>query len=1456
MLSHTLKNSSSPPIPAGYKVNDDISQNNSESSALTSEINFVGNSRQALSIQKNTSIPLTDGFLTRTWRSLQASDGEHSRGNISDEEGTELTEILTMGETLRQQANSLCAPSNEAPVPLAWKGSILKRCLVGVGFLTGAGVLGGAGYAGYKYYNARAANTGAPGKGLQPGALHTTLEAVKMQESYGGSLEDSFGHHALHHDASTNRTRHNRRHQPESAYNTTESKLNDDGSKNNVKSTLQKKNHRVKKLLRSAELLSDQIPVPKEKMLYAVSLYLHYNDADINNERNIKLLAQEILSGSGIYGENKNEKLSTEQAKSVVRHWVFQNILGSTPEKYVESRMKMDISKSYTVNDIHRLLPVDTLPVVSSFYPERLSQFEQLFLSIMWKNLLIEEMPFLIFSNKKIISMPLNSFDFANLYSGSRFIKDIKGENVTSEETISTGESIWDLAISEGISEDKLKYYRTPAILFYATVPSGEIESEQVNDINIINNYLNYRTEIDAIKKDIDKKYNTYLSATKLWLSKGELADKIIAHCPNLKQLLNDRINAALTSEQRKEESRKTAKQYYLNGWGKPCDFAPDNIDDNYTQSTTNVANGFREIDKYLILSGINTISENELEFISSPKAIIHLARLVINTSSATRFIINSDTSKEIDIPLNNADLFSVQQDDQERIYTLQKTEDSQKGYRLIRIDRNITEYIINDIFHEDFKKEYIYHSPYVKIKENNFNELYRFIKEPITIKIDNIKSIVDSLSNIHRIALFNNLYESGNDRSDLEKVWSVVKQIIPFYYCIEQSIEGNNGEAVPACLMDIISLVPVAGQASELGGKFAMGLGRGFLSGAVSLSKEGIKATGKNILRGIAIPTTAELASLGKSTLISLDPGFSLLMSTSSVSRTFAEKIVNFIHGKKEMTALAKSLDTRISKLPLITPDKQVVGILPGTELEIPVAAIGKQDGKSIYVKINPETGEKFGDKFVCLNNGMLATFSSVLNRNKRSDENIYISKSINIDANDTSRVRRAGNSPNLCSEQPSTSRASQTNTIMNPSSDMLLRNQGESTIEWAHRLLQLKISTREIARITGISRSQITKWPEYDKIRKLNNQIKLDKVQNREMAVQLMSEKSVLTHKDLVAISKQTGVPVRTLSSMDEYKSKKLNNNQPTVQDKEKAREMLMDGYSIRKISLATGVSERMLFHIKKKWRDIGTNVNTSTVAGKEDTLLKELRELRKSHNTDLKIAPPALTKIINLLSSATENISSFAREITTIAIGVDNKNKFYISSSSEYFPSQLKNWAADNNIHIIKSNGHAEESLINAVPDIVHIEPSHDICLECEFLLLKNNIGTSRPFSHKLSKNRKMIGHYSAEVIDHGRKLKAEFDSKKKQQDEAKILLTEGKLSLIDIERRTGVVIGTLVGFREHETWKILRQQAKAQDPRIKKAIQLHQQGKNQREIAKELGTSMTKVSQWIRRSADSH
>ncbi len=103
MLSHAVKDPSFPPIPARHKVNGDIPQNNSESSALTAEINFVRDSTLTLPMQKNASIPVTDGFLTRAWRSIQAKDRDNFSENMSDEGGAELTDILIVGETLRQQ---------------------------------------------------------------------------------------------------------------------------------------------------------------------------------------------------------------------------------------------------------------------------------------------------------------------------------------------------------------------------------------------------------------------------------------------------------------------------------------------------------------------------------------------------------------------------------------------------------------------------------------------------------------------------------------------------------------------------------------------------------------------------------------------------------------------------------------------------------------------------------------------------------------------------------------------------------------------------------------------------------------------------------------------------------------------------------------------------------------------------------------------------------------------------------------------------------------------------------------------------------------------------------------------------------------------------------------------------------------------------------------------------------
>ncbi|MCS3433124.1 hypothetical protein [Klebsiella sp. BIGb0407] len=1039
MLSHTVKEPSTSPLQGRYKVDDDILQNNSESSPLTSEIGSLSNSPQKLFIQKNTPEPVTDGFLTRIWCCLQAAGGKHSGDNFSDEEGTELQEILTQGEVLRQQAHSFSGLSNEASIPQAWKGSLLKRCLVGAGLLTGSGILSGAGYAGYKYYNSGTSSTHPPGKSLQPRPPHSTPEAAKMPESYHRGLEDP-----------TNRTRHHRRHLFAPGYNTTASNLNDGEWKNNFHNALKKINRRIIKLLYREGLLLNKRSKHKEKMLHALSQYLHY-DENIHpeNEDKIKTLSQKILFGSGIYGEKPNENLSNQQSASVVRYWIFQNILGTTPEVYITNKINSDISRSYTVDDIHRLLPADSLPVVGQFRPGRLTQSEQSSLQLMWKTCLLEEMPFLGLSDQRIKSILLNDFDFANLYSGSGFINNIQGEGFSADDIILTGKSLWDSAITEGISEDKIEYYRTPAIFFY-TLSSEETKNKNQDDIDIINNYLNYRSKINSVEKDINEKYNNYLSAVSSWLTKGDLADEIIANCPELMpgSIYDPKI--IQTPAQKREAAEVFAKQHYLNGLRKPCDSAPEDLDDEYTQLTTHVADSFRKLDKYLILPALSALPADEQAFISSPDSVIYRSKILVNSSYLTRFIKNGNPAKEINVPLNSTVIFSVQQDIQERIYALKETQSNREYYKLIRVDRNLHDYLKNDIFDDDFihKKnppwffpgdlKYIYYM-FFYLDRYTFNESFKIDKELIETEHGNIEPLIDSLCDSHRMTLFNDLYNFGNEYSDLQRVWHIVKHIIPFYDCTNSIIEKNIVASSFECTLDAVSLIPLLGQAAKLSVKFGTGLTLGIHKGMATLGKQGINASGKSILREVSLPTAVELTSVGKEALRVLDPGFEIMTKIASfTSRQFGKKIVALISRDKKHSDLANNLFLRVIHLPHTTSGTQVVGMLPGTKLEVPVTTIGKRRGKDVYVKTNPETGEKFGTKYTCTQNGILTpvspSFTTTLIRNKRADEKIHLRKPININYNNISRVKRTGNKHKLCSEKPSTSRAAQTVIAVNP--------------------------------------------------------------------------------------------------------------------------------------------------------------------------------------------------------------------------------------------------------------------------------------------------------------------------------------------------------------------------------------------------------------------------------------
>ncbi|MCS3433123.1 helix-turn-helix domain-containing protein [Klebsiella sp. BIGb0407] len=1416
MLSNNIvKETSANPVPGKINVDEDIAQNHIESSPLTSDIHIIRNSTQTLLINKNTSVPVTDGFLTRVWRCLQGSGDKNSGGNISDEEGTELQEILTQGEALRQKAHSLSTPNSEPSVPQAWKGSLLQRCLVGAGLLAGTGVLGGVGYAGYKYYHAGTATSGTPKNSQRSGTASTIQET-------GGSLEDAFGHHTLYHDDVANRLRHHRRHLSAST-----PTYNDVQWKDDIKFTLKITNDRVKNMLRDKGALPFNKPITKEKMLYEISMHL-YNSENRNIEytSRTKSLAQTILADSGIYGENEDEILSIQQAESVVRYWVFQNIIGATPEKYLDSKIKMDISKNYTINDIHRLLPVDRLPEVRSFHINKLSKFEKSFLSIMWKEILLEEMPFLVFKDKQTTSIPLNHDDFANLYAGSRFINDIEEKNITTEEIISTGKEIWILAMIEGIHIDQMAYFTTPAILFYSTSTPESKENEKMNDADITEKYLNYKIEME-VRKDFEKKYNLYHSEINKWLSKGRLADSIIENCSHLEP---DKFSA--------KGIKNAAKQLYLSGYIKPCDSAPGSLENEYQKLTTAAANSFYEIDKYFILSAFNALTEYDLEFISSPRTMIHNVKLKINLKAmiAGGHIIDDLPG---DIILNNVDLFSVSQDKQERIYALQELRGSQEGYRIIHLDRNLIDYRINNIFHPDLESTYEHIGLF-----KNFNESFSLLKTALTTESDHIKSLIDTLSHIHRTELFNNLYEKGNDKSDLQAKWNKIKKYIPFYECIEHGIQGNPKKAIPACMLDTISMIPLIGQASILGGKFGLSLVRGCLINTAIGGKQGIRAVGKNILQEVTLPTTMELTSLGKTALMTLDPGFSLLARTVKVSRQYGLKIINSMFQNSKTMTLAKKLDARITKISQETSSAMTTGILPGTKREIPVAIIKAKNNQNIYVAKNPITGEKFGTKYECLKNGILAPVSSMLTnnliRNTRSDKNIFMRQPIDI-GNNIRRVKRADNS-NLCSELPSTSGASRTQSVivLNPFRNNLLQLPSESPQIWAIRLLNLGLSVSKVARKTGIPHTTIKHWPEIQVI--MRNR-KIEREYSQSMAISFMNEKNSLTNEDLKKISQKTNIPVSTLRSMDEYKLKFAKSRNPLKkEEEEKIKQMITSGYSRQEIQLQTNISYESFILLQKKLRYIAAS---EKIQNTEKSLLDEISELRKTHSTVQPIKSKSEVIMSHYLSEAKNQLTSYKDSANKIVIGLDDKNNSHIVFNSPQEENNLQKWATDNGINIIKIHDNAEEALVNLVPNIRHIKSSHDIDLDAELLLLKNNIGTKGIFSHKLSKERKSVIQHSSQLREGDEKLKTTYEARKKQFDEARSLLREGKLSIHEIQIKTGLSSSGLRYYHEYKIWKKSNLEITEKVSIHNRMIELYQQGKSAKEISEILNKPLRTV-----------
>lgn len=895
----------------------------------------------------------------------QSSDDpaeEVLRALFSDKKGdVQLTEITVQGRDLMNEAERLRFFREQQAMlhPPRFRLTRLRACLTGIALV-------GSTVGGYIFSQRQSGKPDSTDTSVQDGPLPTPLA---MRAATDTEVNVPFDDELMQGD------------QPQSAstLHPWRGYLPEPEEQGNA-FLLQKKNTEIIYFLQRMSLLdSSKKPVEftKEEMLVAMANYLATDDP----QRKLNL-ARIIMQAADLYGGNQNEPQSLSQTESINRNWLFENVLGTSPDRYVAEKVSgYKDPAGYSVSAMSYLLSAEGLQNADKVNFKNLSNNNRLSLMKIWQIAVQKELPLLFYYGRDplVKDLPLTDKKFAFLFTGSRFLDDhgINLREIDAQEVINTGKAMWEIAIYNGVSLDMLKYYSTPALFWGIIKQKTDIATTGngfVYKLDTLNKYLEYGLLEQIFYEDLMNKINDYKLATKQWMPRGKLAETIIKDCPP--QIIKSCwLKVPVFKEKKYEYCSDRAKESYLNGIKKPCETAPDSVTVQYEILTRQLASSLADVDEFIIFKALASLEKRELDFIYAEDAVIRNVNSDITWKGRNLF--------QKKIGLIRTDLFSVTLSNKVRIYALKGEEGE---YKCIRVDRNLDNYIKNGLYDIDLKgKQYRIEnnqlfvpqpagSLYPTMIYRQYISYTNNIEKAIKKKGELPDKLIKYLKNKHEGNFYQAIYDAGYDPTGLKKFWDFSKHFIPFYDCTDNIIKGDAAEALGPCMLDVISLVPVVGQATSLGARFGVSLARGMRAGAFAfarsaITKNTLKTAGRQLAKEIVLPTVSELSSLGLNALRAADPGVELMALAGKTGLKSSQKIVQYIKEIKtgpDANTVIKKMESALSSQKYPSSVKtDLMARLPDSDFEVPVKKIGKSEGQDIVAIINPETGEVAGRRY-----------------------------------------------------------------------------------------------------------------------------------------------------------------------------------------------------------------------------------------------------------------------------------------------------------------------------------------------------------------------------------------------------------------------------------------------------------------------------------------------------------
>ncbi|MEO2650217.1 QWxxN domain [Enterococcus mundtii] len=636
----------------------------------------------------------------------------------------------------------------------------------------------------------------------------------------------------------------------------------------------------------------------------------------------VQAVASVILKELKLYGGSPDEMISDSSAERTVMKWTFENVLGSSIEAYIAKQIVEATDPSaFTIGQLRSLFMFEELKKAGLI---NLSQTQvalqhgiraedaEMYLKKLWISLSNRALPhYLLKSSNLPDKLLISDYHSLTQLTGASLMADLGfSKQFNQTETRLLGEFFLETLSFEGIHHfEELSFLLTPALLTVAQLEPDKMQEALVKGDYIevaLTTFIGYShkgylqmMKTQAIADDL---VLTYRQAVVNWRRKVVLVDEVLAECNRLGIKLD-----------------LAASQVYLAG-GNPCPgpWIPPDLERWYTRLTKDVSDSFHLLNEFLIQLSIQSIGEQELDFLFSPDSRIYPAsaqfksevrqyQFPINLRSVPPLLFyKQEELLNSTLHLNQTDLIVVIKGNEKRWYALKQVEKG--GYNFYRVDKDPFLFLTyglmdqNDLWDGQFRKN----GDKIRIGKEDYSFTTKVYTDKEFSLGDAKQTLANQISLKHRDALYQQLYDSGNEQTTATKVWNVLKHVIPFYDCVVGISEQNVEEAVPNCLIDAVSLIPILGQVTTFNMRFALGV-------AKSVVKSGLSVTLKTSTR--FLPTLTELRGLLVNAIRYLDPGVELL---SGGGRFILKRLVDFSNEQfigKELKAALTKLDDLGSK-------------------------------------------------------------------------------------------------------------------------------------------------------------------------------------------------------------------------------------------------------------------------------------------------------------------------------------------------------------------------------------------------------------------------------------------------------------------------------------------------------------------------------------------------------------